>query len=193
MRKIVYYPDPVLRVVTPPIGEVDAELEQDIDALVEVMQQEKEHAAGLAAPQIGLKRRFFGLIMGEKRKLEVFINPEIVKTYQEKTRPVMVYENGEKDLFLEGCLSFPGLFGTVRRYLKIEARWMVVTDGKLVSCSRILEGMEAIAFQHELDHLNGVLFIDRIKEEKGELYQWEGEKKKRVEVDSWINQEKSNY
>ena len=181
MRKIVYYPDPVLRVVTPPIGEVDAELEQDIGALVEVMQQEKEHAAGLAAPQIGLKRRFFGLIMGEKRKLEVFINPEVVKTYQEKTRPVMVYENGEKDLFLEGCLSFPGLFGTVRRYLKIEARWMVVTDGKLVSCSRILEGMEAIAFQHELDHLNGVLFIDRIKEEKGELYQWEGEKKKRAE------------
>jgi peptide deformylase len=190
VRKIVYYPDPILRVKTPKIVGVDKQLLADVEDLREVLVGEREHAAGLAAVQIGLKRRFFGLIMGQKRELQIFINPTVTKTYGEKTRPVMVYDDGKRDAFLEGCLSFPALFGTVKRYLKIEVGWEELINEKLETRNEKLEGIEAIAFQHELDHLEGILFIDHIKEEGGEIFNWGGEKKVRLEIDSIVEKEK---
>jgi peptide deformylase len=119
----------------------------------------------------------------------VFINPKIVKVFGEKTRPMMVFDDNKKETFFEGCLSFPDLFGTVKRYLKIEAVWDEIIDGQLEPQKEILEGIESIAYQHELDHLDGILFIDRVKEEKGELYEYVEDKKRKVDVEELVKLE----
>ena len=189
MRKIVFYPNEILRVETKDINSVDEKLQVDVDELMWALQKEKDHAAGLAAVQVGLDRRFFGLVTGQKRNLQIFINPRVVKTFGQKLRPIMTFDDGAQEDFLEGCLSFPGLFGTVKRYLRIEAEWEELKNKKLERKSKVLEGIEAIAYQHELDHLNGILFIDHIKEEGGELYMWEGDRKKRVDINQVVEEE----
>jgi peptide deformylase len=82
---------------------------------------------------------------------------------------------------VEGCLSFPNLYGMVRRYLVIEAEWMEIFKKKLIKKKSELSGFEAIVFQHEVDHLEGILFVDHIKEDGGKLYLIKG--KEKVEKD----------
>lgn len=186
MRKIVFYPNEILRIKTRDIKSIDEQLQIDVDELTWALNREKEHAAGLAAVQVGLDRRFFGLVTGQKRNLQIFINPRITKVFGQKLRPVMTFDDGKQEDFLEGCLSFPGLFGTVKRYLRIEAEWEELKKGKLESKGKMLEGIEAIAYQHELDHLDGILFIDRIKGESGSLFNWSGERKLKVDIDKIV-------
>lgn len=190
MRKIVIYPDPILRVKTEEIKVVDEALLKDIADLMEVLQNESRHAAGLAAVQIGLNRRFFGLLAGEKKDPVVFINPKVTKYIGEKTKPMMVFADGKQEAFLEGCLSFPNLFGVIRRHLTIEASWQEIEGNQLVAKSGKFKGIEAIAFQHESEHLDGILFTDHIKAQGGEFYRWEGEKKIKWSVDKVIDLEK---
>lgn len=186
----MFYPNEILRVKTRDIKSIDEMLQADVDELRWALQKEKDHAAGLAAVQVGLDRRFFGLVTGQKRNLQIFINPRVIKTFGQKLHPIMTFDDGKQEDFLEGCLSFPGLFGTVNRYLRIEAEWEEIKGKKLETRNKKLEGIEAIAYQHELDHLNGILFIDHIKEEGGELYMWEGDKKKRVDLNLVVEKEK---
>lgn len=182
MRKIILYPDPVLRTKMVAVKEVDEKLKKEIGALKEILEK-CENGAGLAATQIGLKRRFFGVKDIKTKRVEVFVNPKIIRTFGKKVYtkvegPASAEASscpadksaGKKETdFLEGCLSFPDLFGTVKRYFKIEVEWMGQSP-------KILEGFGAIIFQHELDHLDGILFVDHIKEEKGKLYRWIGDK-----------------
>jgi peptide deformylase len=185
------YPNKILRVRTPRIKEVDKKLEKDIADLKEVLTSESRHAAGLAAVQIGLNRRFFGLLLGDKKQLKVFINPVVESTVGERVKPMMVFDDGKQEEFLEGCLSFPDLFGVVKRYLKIKVSWEELENGLLVKKSGILTGIDAIAFQHEGEHLDGVLFVDYIKREGGALYKWVGDKKIKWSVDKVIDVEQS--
>lgn len=184
------YPDKILREVTPEITAVDEKLLKDINDLREVLLGKRGRAAGLAAPQIGLNRRFFGDISQGKKDLSLYINPKILATYGEKTRPIMTFDDGTREPFLEGCLSFPGLFGTVKRYLKIEVEWKEVESLKVLKSKRAtLEGIEAIVFQHELDHLDGILFVDHILEEGGELFKFDGNKKMKWSVERVVEEE----
>ena len=122
----------------------------------------------------------------------------IKKGYVEAVRITNHFLNAEKESdFLEGCLSFPDLFGTVKRYLKIEVVWEeIVAIGNppktkvLRRASKILEGFEAIVWQHESDHLEGILFVDRIKEEGGKFYLWTEDKKVLMDVDEILTKEK---
>ena len=82
---------------------------------------------------------------------------------------MIIDEKNDED-FLEGCLSFPQFFGTVKRYLRIKLVWQEIIDGKLVKKKQKIEGFEAVVLQHEIDHLNGVLFVDHVKEDKGKFY-----------------------
>ncbi|MBP9818029.1 peptide deformylase [Candidatus Shapirobacteria bacterium] len=189
MRKIVMYPNIILRAVTPEIEVIDDKLQKEMDELTRVLTA-SQLGAGLAAPQIGLKRRFFGL-KDRQKKIDIYINPTIVANYGQKVFPQLVGNNGESEDFLEGCLSFPDLYGTVKRWLKIEAVWQELEAGVLVDKKKIMSGFEAIVFQHELDHLDGVLFIDHIKEDQGKLYEWSGKEKVLIEVDEVIDREKS--
>jgi len=187
MKKIVLFPDKVLRVKTKEIAMVTPELVVQIEEVRKVLNSKEDTAAGLAATQLGFESRFFA--QKEKKEMVVYINPKILKTYGEKTYPMMVFEDESSENFLEGCLSFPNLFGTVKRYLKIEVEWQEIVDrkpataGRLETRNKILEGFEAIVFQHEAEHLDGILFVDHIKQEKGEIFRFIGNRKKTIKIE----------
>lgn len=178
MKKIILYPAEILRKKTEEIEKVDKKLLAQIDSLKKVLEK-GDNAVGLAAPQIGLNKRFFGSKEIGDGKIGVFINPKIEKKYGEKVYPKIIIdkrpsrrssgEESEQD-FLEGCLSFPGYFGTVKRFLKIDVSWSGVEKGKLVNKKKTLDGFEAIVWQHESDHLDGIVFIDHIREEGGKFF-----------------------
>jgi peptide deformylase len=169
MADIVKYPNEILRKKVAEVGLVDKKTASQVKLLQNTLEK-ADFAVGLAATQLGIEKRFFGIKFA--KKVRVFINPKITKCFGKMVFPAILDENEKSEEFLEGCLSFPNLFGTVKRYLKIEVKWK---EGKT-----ILEGFEAIIFQHELDHLNGILFIDHVKKDYGKLYQYI--KGKKVEV-----------
>jgi len=173
------YPNKILREKVPEVLNV-AQVLKDIVDLKEVLEA-SENGAGLASTQLGIMKRFFGLKVG--KKFEIYINPKIYGVYGEKVYPMMVDKGKDESDFLEGCLSFPDLFGTVKRYLKIEAHWQEIVNDKLVMRKKTMNGFEAIVFQHELDHLDGILFIDHIKRDGGKLFKFIGEKKVEWEID----------
>ncbi|MBU4264902.1 peptide deformylase [Patescibacteria group bacterium] len=171
MKKILVYPNKVLRVRSKKVLVTDKNLLGDVQDVIEVLKG-SENGAGLSAIQIGIKKRFFGIKdMKKKRiKTKIFVNPEIVKTFGEKSFLEVEAIDGGKTDFLEGCLSFPNFFGTVKRWKKIKARWFGPGESKLKEREGVLEGFEAIVFQHELDHLDGILFVDRVKRDGGKFY-----------------------
>lgn len=176
MKKIVLYPAKILREVLPAVKAVDKKLIEDVADLSELLEK-SDNGAGLSANQIGSRKRFFGLKNVQTKKVDIFINPKIVMPFGEKVYPVIKKEDGGEDDFLEGCLSFPDYFGTVKRYLKIEAGWEEIEGDKLVKKTKTMSGFEAIVFQHEADHLDGVLFIDHIKRDGGKFYKWAADEK----------------
>lgn len=137
------YGDPALRQMATPVREITAEIKRIIADMTETMWHQV--GIGLAAPQVGLPHRI--LVMDDgKGGAQALINPEI------ETRSGTVREE-------EGCLSLPGVFGVVERSKTITVKAMDA-DGKPVSLEAT--GLKARIVQHELDHLDGVLFIDRL-------------------------------
>ncbi len=180
---IVIYPDPRLRVTTLSRG-----WDLDTERVAEKTQRELAKAGngiGLAAPQVGEKARLFvvkGLALagpvGDKHGLELVFEPRF-KPLDWKVYPYYQHHD-EKEPFLEGCLSLPGLWGAVRRHLQIQATWKTWQEGRLVDKKAELTGLAAIVFQHELDHLNGVLFIDHIRQANGKVYRLKNGRQKEV-------------
>jgi peptide deformylase len=154
IREIVKYPDPVLQKPAEPVTEFDDELHKLIEDMFESMYEAK--GIGLAAPQIGISKRLTVIDLSFKKNPEekiVLINPEIIfkegKQYEE-----------------EGCLSLPEIREKVSRAAKVTVRaqdgdgnWFEIDGDELL----------ARAFQHEIDHLDGVLFIFRISALKRDL------------------------
>lgn len=145
-RKIVNYPHPALRHKAKPVLAIDKELHLNIGEMKEQMYLAK--GLGLAAPQVALPYQLLVMnVTGDPKKPEaeeVFLNPRIVerKGYMEDE---------------EGCLSFPGLYQIVRRSQTIKVQAYNL-KGELVE--KTVSDLESRAWQHEIDHLNGVLFID---------------------------------
>jgi len=173
MKKVLVYPDKVLRIKSKKVLKVDEELLEDVQGVVELL-KESENGAGLSAIQVGIQRRFFVVLNVATAKTEkiakVFINPRIVKSFGRKNYLKVNGRDGKVDNFLEGCLSFPGFFGAVKRWEKVKVEWWKLENEGLKREEAILEGFEAIVFQHELDHLNGALFVDYVKKNEGEFY-----------------------
>jgi peptide deformylase len=146
--EIVPYPHPALRWKSLPVREIDANLRKIIAEMFELMYAAK--GIGLAANQVALPYRLFVLnLTGEKDVKEeelVFLNPEILK--RKGTT------EGE-----EGCLSFPGLYGDIKRAAEIIVEAFDL-DGNVFEYD--LDELASRAVQHESDHLDGVLFIDRM-------------------------------
>jgi len=154
-KKICILGDQVLREKATPITEIDGALQQLIDDMTETMYAAK--GLGLAANQVGETKRLFILDLSQregKPELMVFINPEIIEAEGE------LYEE-------EGCLSIPGYAAKVRRRAKVLVRAL---DREGREFERELEGLGARAIQHELDHLNGVLYIDYLSTLKKTLF-----------------------
>lgn len=184
MSKILTYPNKVLRKKAEEVKKIDRKTIREIKILSKELES-AENGAGLAAPQVGISKRFFG-IKDEGKYVRIFINPEVVKSEGNKIYSKTIDDNEMEEDFLEGCLSFPNYFGTVKRYLHIKVRWMELIRGKLFSTEEILEGFKAIVWQHELDHLDGIVFVDRVKKEKGKFYKWDGKKMVKIDIDSVI-------
>jgi len=168
MPKIVIYPNKVLRKKTNLVEKLDSKTKKDIAGLI-VCLSKADDGAGLAGPQIGVLKRILALKNKGTKMVTVYINPKIDKVYGNRGFFTIETE-GESEDFLEGCLSFPNYFGTVRRFSKIDLSWQEEKGSKLVGKRASLEGFEAIVMQHEIDHLDGVLFIDYIKSEGGKFY-----------------------
>jgi peptide deformylase len=154
IREIVKYPDPVLERPTEPVTEFNDELRQFVDDMFESMYAAK--GIGLAAPQVGVSKRLTVIDLSFKERPEdriVLINPEIV------LREGKQYEE-------EGCLSLPEIREKVSRAAKVKVRAQDL-DGNWFE----LEGTELLAraFQHEIDHLDGILFFRRVSALKRDL------------------------
>jgi len=153
LHKIVTLPDPVLRRKAHAVTKFDKNLSTLIDDMVETMREAP--GVGLAAPQIGLSDRLIVIEYYEReededneeapKKVWAMINPEIVRASEEKLMGV------------EGCLSIPGLLGDVERHAEVQVKGLN-RHGKPMKVKA--KGWLARIFQHEIDHLNGVMFTD---------------------------------
>ncbi|WP_026574834.1 peptide deformylase [Bacillus sp. UNC438CL73TsuS30] len=144
IRKIVNYPAEILEQPCEPVTKFDRKLGKILDDMYDTMIQ--YDGVGLAAPQIGLDARIAIVDIDDEHGTIEMINPRLLEANGEQTGP-------------EGCLSFPGLFGDVTRanYVKIEA---LNRKGKKYTFEA--EGFLARAIQHEMDHLDGVLFTSKV-------------------------------
>jgi len=142
--EILEFPDPRLRTVAKPVRQVTGATRTFIDDMFETMYDAP--GIGLAATQVNIHERLLVIDVSEERNRPlVFINPEIT---------VLDPDLGEYD---EGCLSVPGFYETVRRPAKIS---VTALDRNGESFTRELDGLLAICLQHEIDHLDGKLFVD---------------------------------
>lgn len=149
MRRIVLTdPNDELRKPSEQISKSDIGSEQLnalIDDLIETMRD--ENGIGIAAPQIGIHKRV--IIVDDGKSINAFINPRIVS----KSFRKMESE--------EGCLSIPGVWGKVKRHRSVKVK---ATDRNGEEITVDAQGLPATIFQHEIDHLNGILFIDKVYE-----------------------------
>ena len=185
MGKILIYPDPVLRKENKLVGGVGKQVLKEMEELKKILEVD-EKGVGLAAPQLGVSKRFFGVKRWKKKGVGVvvLVNPKIVKTWGEKGFLQIERENGESDDFLEGCLSFPGIYTKVGRWFKIGVQFEVLGRGnRLFRKREIWQGFEAVVFQHELDHLEGVLLIDRAEENGEGIWKMEEGKMKETSLE----------
>jgi len=163
IRKIIYLPDPRLRQVSKPVEHFDETLQTLIDDMFDTMYEAK--GVGLAAPQIGLCVRLSVIdVTGDKKQQLVLINPEIIAS------------EGQKE-YQEGCLSVPSAYDTVIRAEKVTIRAL---DRHGKSFEMTADGLLGECFQHEIDHLNGKLFIDLLSPLKRSMARRKLEKFKRI-------------
>jgi len=161
MKPIITSPDPVLAAPAKTVTSFDkrlAKLVRDMKATLRATRNPK--GVGLAAPQIGESWRVF--LTKPKDEIRVFINPEIVQT-SGKTDGVPERENK-----LEGCLSIPHIWGKVKRAETLTLRYQ---DESGQSHEEQFAGFLATIIQHETDHTNGILYVQRVLEQHGKLYQ----------------------
>ena len=166
---IVLVPDPVLKAVAQKVETVDDALRRQMDRMVETMYQ--ANGIGLAANQVGLLNRVFVMDVssreGEEEKKPVFmVNPEIV------------HASEERGLYEEGCLSIPGQYAEVERPLSVRVKYL---DYNGQPQEVLADGIMARCVQHELDHLNGVLFIDYLSTLKRNMILRKLEKAKKID------------
>jgi peptide deformylase len=148
VRPILTAPDPRLQALSTDVEKVDSEIRKLVDDMAESMYA--ADGIGLAAVQIGVPKRVIVMDLDQKegkKNPRAFINPKII------------WASEEMAVFEEGCLSVPEIWDDVERPARIKAEYLDL-DGKKVELEA--DGMLATCLQHEMDHLNGVLFIDHL-------------------------------
>jgi len=160
VRTIRVYPDPILKQVAEPVDQIDDDLIEVVQDLVDTM-LDAGHSVGVAAPQIGVLQRVM-VVDVSKSKLGRDNNHGLL----EMVNPEIIERSGSK-MMREGCMSVPDYTGNVTRaeHILIE---FTNRNGQLLVIEA--SGFEAVAIQHELDHLDGLLFLDRVSSLKTDLY-----------------------
>jgi len=164
IRKIVGSKDPVLRKPSKPVAKIDRKIVNLIKDLTDTLAQQKDpEGVGLAAPQVGVNLRLF--VMAKGKEIVPVVNPEIIEVSKKQTT-----KKKKGHSILEGCLSLPNYYTPLKRPGSVKLRY-TTADGE----EKIEEftGFAAQIVQHEVDHLNGILFIDRLLEQKKPLYKME--------------------
>src|SRR4029453_6380033 len=152
IKPLIILPDPILRQVSRPVERIDDQLRKLAGDMLDTMYDAP--GIGLAAIQVAEPVRMLGIALakeGEEPAPHVFINPEIVESSEERS----VYE--------EGCLSIPDYYAEVERPASVRVRYL---DGEGNAQEMVADRLMATCLQHEIDHLNGVLFIDHISKLK---------------------------
>lgn len=168
--KIVTVPNSILTSPTKPVGKIDNKIKKIVTDMEKVLvAQDDPPGVGLAANQVGLDISIFIIKPTEKSKIKVFINPKILQTTHYNLPPK---QKGHKKVKLEGCLSIPRIWGPVKRSDRIFLKYQDLTGKNYL---KWFTGFEAIIIQHEMDHLNGVVFTQRSIEQKGQIYREEGD------------------
>jgi peptide deformylase len=147
VREVLIYPDPVLKQKSKPVAKVDDAIKTLVKDMAETMYA--EDGVGLAAPQVGVLKRIIVIDTSPRQpgqKLRTFINPELVSA-------------DGRTKYTEGCLSIPGEAEEIERFAKVTVRAL---NEKGDTFEIEADGLLAIALQHEMDHLDGVLFVDRL-------------------------------
>jgi len=157
---ILEVPDPGLRAVAAPVSEVDASIRATLADMFETMYAAR--GIGLAAIQVGIEKRLVVIDLQEPeeeggepvRKPVAFVNPELL------------WVSDEMAVYNEGCLSIPEQYAEVARPARCRVKWL---DGDGKSHEQEMDGLMATCIQHEIDHLNGVLFTDHISRLKRDM------------------------
>jgi len=161
--EILEFPDPRLRTVAKPVEHFDAALRQLVDDMVETMYNAQ--GIGLAATQVNVHQRLLVLDVSEKQDTpRAYVNPEIVAREGSETCE-------------EGCLSVPGIYAEVSRAERITIEAL---DAEGKPFREILDGLQAVCIQHEMDHLEGKLFVDYLSPLKRRMVAKKLEKQRKV-------------
>jgi len=158
IRTMCHLPDPVLRQKAKRVSVIDSSIQRLIDDMIETMHESK--GVGLAAPQIGVSLRVVVIQMPGSEEPIAIINPKMVK------------HSGEREV-TEGCLSVPGYAGEIKRSISVTVKGQN-RQGETIRLKAT--GLMAEALEHELDHLNGILYIDYL-ENQDKLHKIEPETK----------------
>ncbi|MDO8570624.1 MAG: peptide deformylase [Candidatus Daviesbacteria bacterium] len=156
--QILRAPDPKLRIKTKLVKKITPELLKIAREMIELaMSYTDPEGVGLSTTQIGRDERFF--VAKLLKEFHPYFNPQIIsKSPKLKT-------------YFEGCLSVPDYYGEVKRSILITVIYQDKTGKEF---KKILKGPSAWIFQHEFDHINGVLFVDRVLEQKGRMFKFTG-------------------
>jgi peptide deformylase len=184
MLKIITVPNQTLTSTVEKVVKFDNKLRQLIINMEKILvAQTDPPGVGLAANQVSVNLSLFIIKPSQKAKTKVFINPKIVKKIENIGKQFIATKNkgvinhattkkskSKKRIKLEGCLSIPRIWGPVKRADKILLEYQTADGDRKTNW---FSGFEAMIIQHEMDHLNGILFTQRAVEQRGQLYREE--------------------
>lgn len=176
IRKIVLSNSPVLRKRSKPISKFDKKVKDLINDLKDTLEVQKDpEGVGLAAPQIGKNWRVFLAKDGDFQR--VIVNPEILKI-EKRTKSRKPAKKSKREI-LEGCLSIPYYYGPLKRASRVTLKYLNESGA---SVTETFEGFRAQIILHEMDHLEGILFVDHIISNGKPLYRVDGNEWEEVEL-----------
>ena len=194
MSNIVTPPSEMLRRACVPVRSLDKRVRDVLEDMISTLRATKDpEGVGLAAPQIGVPLRIFLARPDPKGEISIFINPEITHYSQRITHPT-----GKKGVY-EGCLSIPGHYAPIKRSMSVTVKYQSpnqlisnttnrgdlafdIEGLYLIEKTAVFSGFFAHVIQHEMDHLNGILFIDRVLEQSSKLYRVVGKEWEEVGI-----------
>lgn len=180
--KIIHVPHPTLRKTAKPIEAVDTKLKQMVTDLQETLAATTNpQGVGLAAPQVDKLQRMFAATLPEIGGMNIYLNPVIAEHSKEVS-----FGPNKKEPYLEGCLSIPFIYGPVPRYEWIELEYDMIENDELVTYTQRFEDFAARVMQHELDHLDGILFTDYSHKFDLPVYRSKSRSDKMEEIDKSV-------